>query len=202
MDHSAEFSFRAFLRKVRAADRGFLSTKMSARWFFLDFYVYPALILLGVVVAFWSRDPWQWLTSAALVPGGVLVWTLAEYLIHRYGFHHAPVLKPMHMAHHDEPEGLQGSPTIVTVAVFAILAFLPARMVASLPSAAAWTAGVMIGYLAYISVHYLVHHRRAGQSRWMMRLMRAHAVHHHQTSCNFGVSTTLWDRVFGTLWRR
>ena len=68
----------------------------------------------------------------------------------------------------------------------------------------------MLGYLAYVGVHYALHHVNslgptwlpASLRVWLRNLIRAHAVHHHQTQYNFGVTTTIWDRVFGTLRQR
>jgi sterol desaturase/sphingolipid hydroxylase (fatty acid hydroxylase superfamily) len=44
-----------------------------------------------------------------------------------------------------------------------------------------------------------VHHLGSGGSRGLRRLIKLHAVHHHDTDHNFGVTTAFWDRVFGTL---
>jgi sterol desaturase/sphingolipid hydroxylase (fatty acid hydroxylase superfamily) len=209
MDHSADSYFGRIRRLAGRSDFGFLATAMSPRWYFMDFYVYPPLILLCLVAGF-SGDLWQDAGSALLVAAGLLAWTLAEYLIHRFVFHHAPWLKTVHLEHHAEPSGLHGSPTVVTVVVFAGLSLAPLWYLTSLPFAAAVTAGVMLGYLAYVAVHYAVHHVSDLGPQWLGKrlrqrlrgLIRAHAVHHHQTQYNFGVTTTLWDRVFGTLHRR
>ncbi len=209
MDHSARTFARRFSENLRRWDMGFLATAMSPRWFFMDFYIYPPLILLCLATAF-DGGPWQIALSLVLVPAGLVVWTLAEYLIHRFAFHHFPGLKPVHMEHHAAPEGLHGSPTLVTVLVFVFLALLPLWYLTNLASAAALTSGLMIGYLAYVAVHYAVHHVTRLGPRWMSadlrlrlrNLIRAHAVHHHQLDLNFGVTTTFWDRVFGTLHRR
>lgn len=209
MDHSAVSIYRRFNEYVRKKDLGFLATAMSPRWFFMDFYVYPPLIVLCLLLAF-DGGVLQAVLSVGLVGLGLLVWSLAEYLIHRYGFHHVPGLKEAHLAHHADPEGLHGSPTAVTVLVFAVLAFAPLWYLIGVASAAAGTAGLMLGYLAYVGVHYAVHHFAGLGPRWlgprlrvaMRDLIRAHAVHHHQLRYNFGVTTTLWDRVFGTLHRR
>lgn len=205
MDHLAVSMWRRAANWLRKHDTGFLATAMSPRWFFMDFYVYPPMIVLALLVAFdggWG----QAVQSAGLVVLGGVVWTLAEYLIHRFGFHHLPGLKAAHMAHHADPAGLHGSPTVVTVLVFAGLVALPLWWVAGLAPAAALTAGAMLGYLWYVTVHYVVHHAGSLGPGWlrggMRALIRAHAVHHHQTRWNFGVTTTLWDRVFGTLHRR
>lgn len=210
MDHSAVSVYRRCAEFVRRRDLGgALATSMSPRWFFMDFYVYPPLIMLALLVAF-DGGLLQAAVSLGLVALGLGVWTLAEYLIHRFGFHHFPGLRAVHLEHHAEPNGLHGSPTLVTVLVFAGLAFGPLWYVIGLQSAAAGTAGLMLGYLAYVGVHYAVHHVTGLGPRWMgprlrsglRDLIRAHAVHHHQFTHNFGVTTTLWDRVFGTLHRR
>ena len=112
--------------------------------------------------------------------------------------------------HHAEPLALHGSPTIVTVLVFGVLALAPLWYLTGLQVAAAMTAGLMLGYLGYVGVHYAVHHLGSLGPRWLPAsvraqlrdLIRAHAVHHHQTAYNFGVTTTIWDRVFGTMRRR
>lgn len=210
MDLSSHARLKWLDELRRRRDMAFLSTDMSPRWFFLDFYIYPPLVLVCLVLAFEATDLGRTALSCLQVAAGLVVWTLAEYLIHRFAFHHAPLLKAVHLEHHAEPEGLHGSPTLVTVAVFAGLAFLPLWWALSLQSAAALTAGLMLGYLAYVGVHYLVHHpailgqgEAGSRARKALRgLIRAHAVHHHQLEMNFGVTTMFWDRVFGTMHRR
>ena len=61
----------------------------------------------------------------------------------------------------------------------------------------------MLGYLAYGGVHYWLHHRSTRHLPPLRRLKRHHALHHHRNeSCNFGVSTRFWDRVFGAYYDR
>ena len=209
MDHSAVSFYRRVNAYLRKSDLGFLATAMSPRWYFMDFYVYPPLIVLCMIVAV-DGGPRQVAVATALAVLGLAVWTLAEYLIHRFAFHHVPGLKTAHLEHHAEPMGLHGSPTVVTVLVFAGLALAPLWYLTSLQTAAALTAGLMAGYLAYVGVHYALHHVNslgprwlpASAKVWLRNLIRAHAVHHHQIEYNFGVTTTIWDRVFGTLRRR
>lgn len=172
--------------------------EMPAWAFFLDFLIYPPVILACLIWAFY-RAGWRAAPGVlALVICGLLVWSLAEYLIHRFGFHHAPILRPMHMAHHASPRALTGTPTFVTVAVFFLAVFWPLTMALPERAAMALTAGIMIGYLGYVGVHYLVHHRGSGGRPWMRRLIRLHALHHHDVAHNFGVTSAVWDRVFGT----
>lgn len=202
MFDTASTRFKQWTRSARAREWNFLATEMSARMFFLDFYVFPPLVVAGLLYAGWGRGPIGWLWAAAMLLLGLSVWTLAEYLIHRFAFHHFPVLKAVHLAHHDDPRELTGTPTILTVVVFAVLCFWPLAELTDRHSAAGFTAGMMAGYTAYAGVHYVVHHLGSGGSRWLRRLIKAHALHHHDDSGNFGVTTVFWDRVFGTLGRR
>jgi sterol desaturase/sphingolipid hydroxylase (fatty acid hydroxylase superfamily) len=59
-------------------------------------------------------------------------------------------------------------------------------------------AGTALGYLAYDYIHFYTHHARPRHAvgRW---LRRYHLLHHHdQEEARFGVSSPLWDLVFGT----
>lgn len=176
--------------------------EMPAWAFFLDYVVYPPVILILLYLGFEDAGLGQIMAGCAMVLAGVMTWTLAEYLIHRFAFHHAPILKPIHMAHHDAPRGLSGTPTFVTLIVFYAMVYWPLKVLMGPDLASTGTAGLMLGYLAYVSVHYIVHHRGSGGVRMVRKLIRVHAVHHHDTNHNFGVTSDLWDRVFGTLARR
>jgi sterol desaturase/sphingolipid hydroxylase (fatty acid hydroxylase superfamily) len=75
-------------------------------------------------------------------------------------------------------------------------------VVGRLLGAPAWVtplfAGFTVGYLAYDITHYATHHFRMkrGYFRWVRR---HHMRHHAQTpDQRFGVSTPIWDYVFGT----
>ncbi|MDB5659588.1 MAG: hypothetical protein JWS10_2203 [Cypionkella sp.] len=186
-------------RKARAKFLQMFTSEMPAWAFFLDFLVYPPLILLCL---FWAFAPGGGAESFILIALGLLVWSLSEYLIHRFAFHHAPLLQPIHMAHHQAPRDLHGTPTLVTVLVFYVLLYWPLTLLMRTAWAAALTAGVLIGYLAYVGVHYIVHNKGSGGRAWLRRLIRLHAVHHRDLQHNFGVTTPLWDWVFGTLAKR
>jgi sterol desaturase/sphingolipid hydroxylase (fatty acid hydroxylase superfamily) len=61
------------------------------------------------------------------------------------------------------------------------------------------TAGLVTGYLWYVFVHYATHHWRPRRHSYLYRARLRHARHHHLShSGNFGVTTGVWDRVFGT----
>jgi hypothetical protein len=131
---------------------------------------------------------------------GVLWWTLLEYLLHRFAFHGgAAGLGVRHHAHHDDVR----SRTLALASPPAVAAGLALHALALLgllgPAAGgAALAGVAAGYAAYEAIH-LAAHRPRPRSRWLRRLRRHHLLHHGAPEARFGVTTALWDRVFGTL---
>ena len=59
--------------------------------------------------------------------------------------------------------------------------------------------GFAMGYLAYDGTHYAIHHLRMSSS-WGKWIKRHHMVHHHTgEQARWGVSSPLWDWVFGTM---
>lgn len=59
--------------------------------------------------------------------------------------------------------------------------------------------GFLLGYLMYGSMHYAIHAWNP-PFKWMKPLWRNHHLHHYKNEHNgFGVSSTLWDHVFGTM---
>jgi sterol desaturase/sphingolipid hydroxylase (fatty acid hydroxylase superfamily) len=163
-----------------------------------DFFVYPAAVVGIVIAVLWMTAPAQWLTWAGAFLIGVGAWTLIEYLLHRYVLHHVPVVKDMHEAHHSDQKALIGTPTWMTVVFFALV-FLPLYVVSDATIASGLTAGLMLGYLWYVSVHHIVHHWKAEPGTYAYSLKRRHMLHHHYDDMgNYGVTSGFWDRVLGT----
>jgi sterol desaturase/sphingolipid hydroxylase (fatty acid hydroxylase superfamily) len=143
--------------------------------------------------------------GAAFV-AGVFAWSLLEYLFHRFSFHFAPRTRIgvvfaylIHGVHHAFPEDRRRwvMPPIVTVPVTIALVLIchPALRSYTWPVG----AGVMLAYLWYDLLHYAIHR---GPMRWsVLNALRKHHLQHHYATPErrYGVSTTLWDHVFGTL---
>ena len=137
---------------------------------------------------------------------GWLVLSLVEYLLHRFYFHReTPSSRAgrieaflAHGYHHQYPND-------VTRLVLPPLATLPlAGAVFLVMHVALGTighvvfAGVLAGYIAYDTLHYVSHHTRArrGPIAW---LRRYHLLHHSDHApTRYGVSSPLWDLVFRT----
>lgn len=148
---------------------------------------------------------------AAAAVAGFFVWTLTEYLMHRFVFHFEPthpVLKwvwyLIHGVHHEQPQCKTRlvMPPILSIPL-ALFFFGLFRAVGSLVGAPLWVApayaGFVVGYLAYDMLHYAEHHLAM---KWgvLKFLKRYHLLHHFKTPDDrFGVSSPIWDVVFGTL---
>ena len=150
-------------------------------------------------------------TSILMVIGGMLSWSLFEYLIHRYAFHFmaeskrtSRIVYIIHGNHHEYPRDRQRLimppvPSILMASViFGIiyLVFLPFG-IAQLTFP--FFAGFIFGYLLYGTMHYAIHAWNP-PFKWMKPLWRNHHLHHYkEQKKGFGVSSTLWDHVFGTM---
>ena len=153
---------------------------MSRLAYYADFVTIPAMVAL--LVAFGN-------VSLVGVAAGIAAWTLIEYVLHRFLFHRLPVFREAHDLHHAKPSGRTGVTSWHSLGVFAGLAFIVPPDV---------LAGLALGYLGYIGAHHAVHHWRVGPDHPLYGLKLRHALHHKGVEANFGVVTTLWDRVFRT----
>ena len=82
---------------------------------------------------------------------------------------HGPLLR-LHLAHHQRPQA-------------GTFDWKPSIL-----------AGIVAGYVVYSYIHSCLH-----QGIKLGKLRELHVQHHQRPDRNFGVTTLLWDRVFGTL---
>ena len=60
-------------------------------------------------------------------------------------------------------------------------------------------AGFLVGYLIHDLTHYATHHLPM-RSSFAKYLKRHHMIHHYKNpEIRFGVSSPIWDFVFGTM---
>jgi len=138
---------------------------------------------------------------------GALGWTLIEYLLHRFLFHYEPgpqrwkqdLMFLIHGVHHDypwDPDRLVMPPT-VSAAVAGLL-WYPTLWLVPAPLHDIFFAGLIAGYVYYDLGHYAWHNLKPRTA--LGRYLRSyHLIHHFKTpNSRWGVSTPLWDYVFGT----
>jgi len=148
----------------------------------------------------------RWPSFVGMVLAGVILWTFAEYTLHRWVFHHIgprPWERRMHFVlhgvHHDFPQDSDRlvMPLGASIPLGVVFYFL-FRLVLGGALGGPLFVGYGLGYLAYDGTHYAVHHFRMG-SRWGRWIKRYHMIHHHTgVDARYGVSSPLWDWVFGT----
>ena len=134
----------------------------------MDFYVYPSAAVLfiaaGLVV-----EPQRWLGTVGITFAALFVWTFVEYLLHRFVLHHVKWVKDQHDVHHHDQKALVGTPTWFSFMVFMAFVTLPILLITSVPVSCAITAGLMLGYLWYVTAHYGIHHWRIKALRGILR---------------------------------
>ncbi len=164
-----------------------------------EFIVYPLLIAGLATAALWQAPPERSIAWLAAFVAGLGLWTLVEYILHRYVLHHMPYIKEMHQAHHDEQGALLRSAILRSLGSFAVFLVLPAWFVIGPIATAGLTAGMMLGYVCFEGVHHILHHWRILPGSYFYTVKHRHALHHfRQDEGNFGVTTLFWDHVFGT----
>ncbi len=136
---------------------------------------------------------------------GVLLWTFLEYVLHRFlGHEHKGknFFKDEHLVHHRKVHYFApaykkiGAATVVAAGLFATLS-----LALSWTIALSFVLGLMgmYGFYEYVHARY---HRKGPVAQIFIVLRKHHFYHHfHQPKLNHGVTTRLWDRVFGTFHR-
>ncbi len=185
-------------------------TKFEDRLYrFCSFWIFPPLALALVYLASRVEPDRRFGDFFWLFPIGVLIWTLLEYGLHRFVFHiQIPVrnarlrkiVNASHLAHHAsprDPSKLLVHP-LSGLVISAILYGLLSTVMKSFFSAAGVMLGIWAGFLYYEALHYRVHFSLS-PSGFIAGQRRAHFYHHFTNNKRcFGVTSPLWDYVFGT----
>lgn len=141
---------------------------------------------------------------------GLLFWTFAEYVLHRYLFHWITESKwvqrfhfIMHGSHHQFPKDeerllMPPVPGIILASILFGIFYLVFWLVGYTDLVFGFFPGFFIGYLMYSFVHRAIHVKRPPKR--FKNLWLHHNLHHYQyPEKAFGVSNTFWDKVFGTM---
>lgn len=136
---------------------------------------------------------------------GLFSWTFAEYILHRFLYHkikdasyNSGFQYMFHGIHHSYPNDkskviLPPVPSLIIAGILFSLFYLMMGHTAFV-----FTPGFMIGYALYMWIHYAVHKYPSPKkfNFWWAH----HNIHHFQQHDRaFGVSTSIWDHVFGTM---
>lgn len=137
---------------------------------------------------------------------GLFIFTFVEYVMHKHIFHMEPdnVVKDklqysVHGVHHDYPRDKDrlAMPPVISALYTMIFYFLFTFIMGDF--ALYFLPGFLIGYAAYLGVHYAVHAYQPPKN-FLKILWINHAVHHYKDpDAAFGVSSPLWDYILGTM---
>ena len=136
----------------------------------------------------------------------MFTWSFTEYILHRFAFHyHADTEKGkklnyiLHGNHHEYPRDKERlfMPAVPSLIIALVLFLLMYTVMGK--NVFPFFPGFLIGYLIYGSMHFAIHAWNP-PFKWMKGLWRNHHLHHYKDNeKGFGVSSTLWDHIFGTM---
>jgi sterol desaturase/sphingolipid hydroxylase (fatty acid hydroxylase superfamily) len=190
----------------------------TARMFKSDFmeafskvhWTVPLYIYLPVIAYFLYRAVFDsQLTIATIlfyIVIGLAVWTLTEYILHRFVFHFNPPGKIgarihfiFHGVHHDYPNDTKRLVMPPSVSIpLAALFFLLFQAIFGSVLVAPFFIGFIAGYLFYDISHYAIHHFNMHGKIWLA-IKNHHMRHHYQDpQKGYGVSSPFWDVIFRT----
>jgi 4-hydroxysphinganine ceramide fatty acyl 2-hydroxylase len=142
---------------------------------------------------------------AGVFAAGLFSWTFFEYILHRYIFHFVNDTKwaqrfhfLIHGVHHEYPKDKTRlvMPPLASV-VIAVVFYLFFRVVLS-SYVYIFFSGFITGYMCYDMIHYILHAYRPAKN-FTKFLWEYHNIHHFRHPDKaYGVSTPIWDFVFGT----
>lgn len=165
-----------------------------------------AAVLLYIAFVYTDYTQLTPLYVVGLFISGFISFTLIEYIAHRYLFHMKPtnefkrkVQYALHGLHHEYPKDKDrlAMPPIMSLLLATIMFFvfyflIDTKVFGFLP-------GFITGYCGYLFVHFIVH-AYPPPNNIFKGLWLNHSIHHYKDNTQiFGVSSQLWDYIFGTI---
>ena len=171
-------------------------------------YSIPLVIFIPTIIYFvWTGITIEGTTIwgiIASVAAGLIVWTLTEYVLHRFIFHYMPSSKwgqrlhfIFHGVHHDYPNDSMRLvlPPSVSIPLALLFYFLFSLVISPLYLNSFFGA-FLTGYLCYDMFHYAFHHGTFSNA--FLKKMKQHHMQHHYNDPDhgYGVTSILWDIIF------
>lgn len=137
--------------------------------------------------------------------GGWLLLSLIEYSAHRWVFHmhtdtdlRRNIQYKLHGVHHEYPKDKDRLAMPIPMSLLLATIFFGIFYPILGQKTFFWLPGMMTGYATYLFVHYIVHAWAPPQNMFK-ELWINHSIHHYRNEAVFGVSSPIWDYVFGTM---
>lgn len=170
---------------------------------------YTTYSLIVAVLFLRSRHPW---VGAAFYLAGIPMWSLVEYLFHRYVLHGRfppgkglirrflhERLDPLHWEHHERPfDGWHISGELKDILPLFFVA-APFTFLSPLYTLPPFLAGVVQSYVGEEWTHYFLHFGKS-RNRLFRHVKRYHLYHHSPRGMKlgYGITSGFWDLVFHT----
>ena len=160
-----------------------------------------AIFIYGIVVIDQS-----FFSKISLLLAGTLLFTFMEYIFHRFVYHSGEDYMAeenwqykVHGVHHDHPTDKDLLAMPIPLALLLGSIFFGIFWLLMGPGAFFFWPGFFIGYAAYLYVHYIVHTRKPPQNAFKILWSHHHLHHYVYDDKAYGVSSPLWDVIFGTM---
>ncbi|HQV51528.1 MAG: sterol desaturase family protein [Flavobacteriales bacterium] len=162
----------------------------------------------GALALYWCIGPLGLgiIGSLSLFIVGGIFFTLVEYLVHRYFYHmgvdtarKARLQYLFHGVHHDHPRDKKRLAMPPLMSAFMAVLFVGIYRLLMGNYGYAFGGGFMTGYATYLLIHYAIHIYTPPKN--ILRIIwKHHNLHHFVGDTGaFGVSSPLWDHIFGTM---
>lgn len=166
---------------------------------------FPLTIIAGTY--FLSHSSLIWYERIFWYVLGALTWTLLEYILHRWLLHYQPtslagkaLLDRLHIHHHHVPqdESVVCLPIHLTAPIWTMIVLLLWGLGGGQDASLIATSGLALMMVLYDITHYSTHYMEP--TNGLLRALKRNHMHHHFVKPNtrFGVTSSLWDYVFGT----
>ena len=179
-------------------------TDAAQRQFTTSYFYAGVVLCLGLLAGWLGYFSWR---TIPLLIIGLCSWSLFEYVMHRFIFHYdarSPLgrkfLYHAHVSHHEDPlaRSTLSASLILGLPIGAVYWPLAWALTDSWVAASWMFVGLAAGFFSYKWVHFQCHHRRS-RLRPLRYLRHYHLLHHYKTpGLRFGVTSPLFDVVFGT----
>ena len=133
---------------------------------------------------------------------GAVAWTATEYLLHRFAMHEMKgrgMASREHLKHHaDVTYYAPATAKALSAAAYTAVVLPASWRLVGRRQGVAFTTGLVGTYFGYEVLHRRTH-THPPATAYGRRMRRSHLQHHFGSPRrNHGVTTTAWDRLFGT----
>nr|CAD7443468.1 unnamed protein product [Timema bartmani] len=180
-------------RRLRLFQSNFVESISVTPWYIVPIFWVPILLTV-LIQGYWDnyayikQDSLAFLWFSPCFFLGVVLWSLMEYSIHRWVFHHHPPEDSftlitlhflLHGLHHKVPfdsQRLLFPP--VPAALLGALAYSLIRMLTPLWMLHFMVAGIITGYITYDLIHFYLHYGSPKAHTYFYHMKRYHNQHH------------------------